>query len=315
MVVMDWSRGIGSRSTRWRGTALAGVILATCIASALLGGLGGGAARAALSANLAVTKTDSPDPVAKGGTLTYTIVVRNLGPGSATSTSVEDKLPGGLSFVSAAATGGGSCSIQGKTVTCDLGTIAPSAQETVTIKTKVTKASGSIDNTASAKSTTLDPVGANNSDTERTTIGAAAGPSCGGKSATIVGTTGPDTLVGTGHRDVIVALAGNDRVYARGGGDIVCAGPGRDLVKGGAQGDVVSGGGKRDRLFGGGGPDLLRGNAGNDLLVGNAGRDRLLGGTGRDALRGLGGRPDRCYGGPGPDLRRAPGCEIRRSIP
>jgi uncharacterized repeat protein (TIGR01451 family) len=306
---------IGREGSRWQPAGLALAVLGACVAAALIGGFGGGAARAAVSANLAVTKSDSPDPVAKGGTLTYTILVRDLGPGDAFNTSVEDKLPGGLNFLSAGATGGGSCSVVGKTVTCDLGTIAADAQKTVTIKTKVTKASGSIDNTASAQSTILDPVDANNSDTERTTVGAAAGPSCGGKSATIVGTTGPDTLVGTAGRDVIVARSGNDRVYARGGSDIICAGPGFDFVRAGPRGDFVWGGGKRDRLFGGGGPDVIRGNAGNDLLVGNAARDRLFGGTGRDGLRGLAGRPDRCYGGPGRDRRRAPGCEIRRSIP
>ena len=45
------------------------------------------------SANLSITKDDSPDPVTAGGTLTYTITVANAGPSDAQAVTVNDTLP------------------------------------------------------------------------------------------------------------------------------------------------------------------------------------------------------------------------------
>jgi hypothetical protein len=100
---------------------------------------------------------------------------------------------------------------------------------------------------------------------------AAARPTCGGKVATIVGTSRGEIIVGTAGDDVIVAKGGDDIVYGRGGNDIIC------------------GGGGADRLYGQGGHDRLFGGAGRDKLYGGAGDDRLHGGTGIDT----------CYQGPG----------------
>src|SRR5439155_26081575 len=52
-------------------------------------------------ADLSITKSDSPDPVAPGGTLTYTVAVTNGGPDPASAVKVTDALPSGTSFVSA----------------------------------------------------------------------------------------------------------------------------------------------------------------------------------------------------------------------
>src|SRR6185436_12898559 len=52
------------------------------------------------TAELAITKTDSPDPVVSGSNVTYTIVVTNNGPGLAQSVVVTDNLPGTVTFVS-----------------------------------------------------------------------------------------------------------------------------------------------------------------------------------------------------------------------
>jgi uncharacterized repeat protein (TIGR01451 family) len=275
------------------------VAIIAALAATIALGIGAvGPALAAVSADLVLTKSDSPDPVAQGATLTYTIEVENLGPDPATNTTVEDKLPGGVTFLSMSATVG-SCTRQGKTVTCNLGMLAMSAVQTVTITTRVTKKSGSIDNTASVSSDVIDPVATNNQDTEKTTIKAGGGTSCRGKPATIVGTAGDDrgasALVGTSGRDVIVALGGNDEVFSGGGADIVCSGPGLDLVRSGPRGDTVVGGGAGDRLIGGGGADELRGNAGRDRLRGGVGPDLLVGGIGLD----------RCAGGPGRDTLRS----------
>jgi uncharacterized repeat protein (TIGR01451 family) len=260
--------------------------------AAIAAGVIGAAAQAADPADLKVTKTDSADPVSRGGALDYTIVAENLGPDEATNVVVEDKLPGGLDYKSSSTTAAaGSCAKQGKTITCNLGNLLASAQETVTIRTIVTKRKGTIENTATVSSDTADPVSANNSDTEKTTVRVASGPSCLGSAATILGTSAADVITGTNHRDVILAGGGSDQVTALGGADLVCAGSGFDLVKGGAKGDRVKGGANADRL---------RGGAGNDALRGGRGRDRLRGGLGDDLLAGGPGR-DRCRGGPGVD--------------
>jgi uncharacterized repeat protein (TIGR01451 family) len=44
-------------------------------------------------AELSVTKSDSPDPVVAGSTLTYTIVVANNGTETSTSAVLTDTLP------------------------------------------------------------------------------------------------------------------------------------------------------------------------------------------------------------------------------
>ena len=66
------------------------------------------------SADLRVTKTDSPDPVLAGTNLTYTISVDNLGPSDNTGFSLSDTIPAGTSFVSASP----ACGNVAGTVTC-----------------------------------------------------------------------------------------------------------------------------------------------------------------------------------------------------
>jgi RTX calcium-binding nonapeptide repeat (4 copies) len=99
-------------------------------------------------------------------------------------------------------------------------------------------------------------------------------PRCGGKRATLVGTSGRDRLRGTRRADVIVGLGGNDVIRAGRGNDLVCAGAGNDYVDGGAGNDRLSGGSGGDRLLGGAGRDRLTGDSGRDRCVGGAGRDQ-----------------------------------------
>lgn len=54
--------------------------------------------------DLAITKTDSPDPVIAGSNVTYTITVTNNGPSDAQNVLVKDTLPPNVSFVSASST-------------------------------------------------------------------------------------------------------------------------------------------------------------------------------------------------------------------
>ena len=55
------------------------------------------------TADLSITIGDSPDPVIVGDTLTYTLTAINNGPGDATGVTLTDRLPTGVTFVSASA--------------------------------------------------------------------------------------------------------------------------------------------------------------------------------------------------------------------
>jgi LPXTG-site transpeptidase (sortase) family protein len=121
-------------------------------------------------ADLAVTKSDSPDPVLVGNNLTYTLAVTNLGPSPAANLVVTDTLPAGVTFVSASGTGW-ACSEAAGTVTCTRAALVVGAAPDITVVVTVTPAAVSpITNAVSVSSDTSDPVPANNSDTEQTAI-------------------------------------------------------------------------------------------------------------------------------------------------
>jgi streptogramin lyase len=67
-------------------------------------------------------------------------------------------------------------------------------------------------------------------------------PTCGGRTATIVGTTGKDVLRGLKFDDVIAGLGGNDVIKGLGGNDRICGGAGRDKLDGGTGHDRCAGG-------------------------------------------------------------------------
>ncbi|MEZ0581333.1 calcium-binding protein [Nocardioides sp. MH1] len=64
----------------------------------------------------------------------------------------------------------------------------------------------------------------------------AAGETCNGQAATIVGA---GSISGTASRDVIVGSPGDDDINAGGGNDLICAGDGDDVVADGAGKDIV----------------------------------------------------------------------------
>ncbi len=118
------------------------------------------AAPAWAQAALTVEKDDNPDPVAEGEILTYTIVVGNTGTEAATNVTLTDNLPTGAEFVSVETTNG-TCPLQpapgalGGTVACNLGSLGPDQDATVTIRVRPTGAAasaGTITNTVTADS-------------------------------------------------------------------------------------------------------------------------------------------------------------------
>ena len=85
-------------------------------------------------ADLAVTMTDAPDPVAVGGSLTYAIQLRNDGPFDGTTVTLVDVLPAGVTFVSAAGSQGG-CRYAAvlRIVRCDMGALPRQGSAQVTV--------------------------------------------------------------------------------------------------------------------------------------------------------------------------------------
>ena len=118
-------------------------------------------------------------------------------------------------------------------------------------------------------------------------------PTCGGKEATIVGTSGNDVLIGTNGNDVIVGLGGRDKIRGLDGNDTICGGPGGDVLVGGAGRDVMFGETGRDKLIGGTGRDALNGGNAADFLNGGGGPDWIASKGGDDFVLG-GAGVDRC---------------------
>ena len=124
------------------------------------------------TADLSITKTDSPDPVTTGDDLTYTVTVTNNGPDPATSVVVTDNLPAETTFVSCSSTGGGVCGGSGnnRTVTFPLLPSGQSATITLVANVNCSVADGTvISNTATVSSSTPDPDPNNDSSTATTT--------------------------------------------------------------------------------------------------------------------------------------------------
>jgi len=281
--------GSADFSLRGRATALGVALIAIVSLGATVLTTGAGAGGAV---NLSLEKADSPDPLRTGEVLTYSITVMNNGVGFQADVSVEDKLPNQVDFLSVEATQG-SCERNGRNVSCDLGNLEETQFETITIRVRPRKA-GTISNTATVSGAgNIDPVPADDSDTETTKV--TEGPTCGGKAVTFLGTEGDDEVTGTDRRDVISTLGGDDSVNSLGGKDSVCGKSGKDVLRGNADSDLIKGGGGRDKGKGGSGDDVvkggprrdrLRGGSGNDLLAGGGGNDSCRGGTGSDTLKG-----------------------------
>ncbi len=123
------------------------------------------------SADVAITKTGSPNPVIAGTNLTYTLDVTNSGPSVATDVTVSDPLPTGTAFVSET-TSTGTCSESAGKVSCSLGDLAVGAKVTISITVTVDASApaGVLTNTATVSSPTPDPTESNNTATDQTQV-------------------------------------------------------------------------------------------------------------------------------------------------
>jgi uncharacterized repeat protein (TIGR01451 family) len=126
--------------------------------------------------DLMITKRGSPNPVASGQILRYSIVVLNGGPGTAQAVTVTDPLPAGTVFVSCASSQGtctGPPVGANGTVTFSMGSLAPGASVTASIQVQVTAAFGQLVNTATVTTSSDDTDPNNNASTATTLIGGA----------------------------------------------------------------------------------------------------------------------------------------------
>jgi uncharacterized repeat protein (TIGR01451 family) len=117
--------------------------------------------------DLSITKTDRPDPVFAGATLTYTLTVRNAGPDTATNVRVADALPAATTFVSVTSSQG-TCT-GGRVVRCSLGTMLSGGRATVTIVLRPTEP-GALLNTATVVGEQSEANTANNRATAPTLV-------------------------------------------------------------------------------------------------------------------------------------------------
>src|SRR5207244_6034112 len=127
------------------------------------------------SADLSITKTDAPDPVTAGATLTYTLTFSIAGPSTAAAPiSVTVSLPPGVTFQGASGAGW-TCSGTNAGVTCTrASTLPPGAAPPITILVAAPNEGSTITNTASVSSSTADPDSSNNTATASTTLIASA---------------------------------------------------------------------------------------------------------------------------------------------
>jgi uncharacterized repeat protein (TIGR01451 family) len=131
--------------------------------------------------DLAITKTDSAATYIPGAPITYTVIVTNAGPSSATGVSLTDAVPAAITGVSVAcaATGTASCGSNGSSgnsVSFTGASVGAGAgnQLTLTINGTVSAAAtGNLANTATVTAGTgqTDPVPTNNSATDTDTQG------------------------------------------------------------------------------------------------------------------------------------------------
>ena len=164
-------------------------------------------------AELAVTQTASATSVLTGAAVTLTLTVTNHGPAAANNVMLTESLQGG-GTVSPATPSQGSCSApSGGQLTCNLGTLGPSATATVTIPVTFTDA-GQWMNSVNASANEPDPDVTNNSASLNINVSLAPDFSVSPASASLTvsrGSSGTDVLTFTSQggfsSDIAVACS------------------------------------------------------------------------------------------------------------
>ena len=225
-------------------------------------------------ADLSVTKTCDPGPVAPGDVVNCSITAANAGPSAAQDVSVNDDLPAGMTLVGTPSGGDFACGA-GDPFTCRLPTLAATRSATFSFAVRVPENAApgsSFTNSARVSSTTTDPGPGHDTAVATTSVV----PCTISGAGDIAGTGGDDVICGSSGPDRIAGSGGSDLLFGLGGDDQLSGGNGNDLLLGGEGNDRLSAGNGNDRLFGSGGDDRL---AMADLLSGDLadGGDHVIG--------------------------------------
>jgi uncharacterized repeat protein (TIGR01451 family) len=131
------------------------------------------------SADLSITNTASPNPVAAGSNITYTQIVTNNGPSAADNVTLVEAVPANTTIVSVSAPAGWTCVNPGSggtgNIVCSALTMGASTAATFSIVVKVNTGTANgtvIVDTATASSSVGDPNSANNTALASTVVGA-----------------------------------------------------------------------------------------------------------------------------------------------
>ncbi len=126
----------------------------------------------ALSADLAITKTNGSTTSVPGGSTTYTITSSNAGPDAVTGATVADTFPSALTCSwTCVGAGGGTCTAAGSGNLNDSVNLPAGGSVTHTATCAIdAAATGTLSNTATLSSAITDPTPANNSATDTDTL-------------------------------------------------------------------------------------------------------------------------------------------------
>jgi uncharacterized repeat protein (TIGR01451 family) len=124
---------------------------------------------AGVDTDLALTLSDSPDPVIGTTTLTYSIAVSNAGPFSAGYLSVSHTLPAGVAFGGAWGSGW-TCAESGGVVRCTRPDLAAGAAPVITVQVTPGPGATVLFSSAAVSAAESDPNPANNSASEATNV-------------------------------------------------------------------------------------------------------------------------------------------------
>ena len=140
----------------------------------------GGPQFIALSADLAITKTDGVMTATPGGSVTYTITASNFGPNAASGATVGDTFPGVLTATwTCVGAGGGTCAAAGSGNINDTVNLPAGGSVTYTASAAISgAATGSLTNTATviAPGGVTDPNSSNNSASDTDSVNVIAAP-------------------------------------------------------------------------------------------------------------------------------------------
>ena len=291
-------------------------------------------------ADLSITKS-GPATMVSGNTIHYDIRVSNAGPQTARGVIVTDTIPIEIVSLSLVSTSPQCGPITSGQIQCNIPDIAPSSFFDIFIELNIPSgSSGTITNTASVVSQSLDTTPLDNSAQLSTIVtlpdadgdgvadgadncpttpnpgqedsdGDGIGDACDAPTETLYcddKTIGQ--LLSSGTYNIIDNRGGpsknlkgtkNADLFLLGdNGDKVEAKDGNDCVIGGAGNDKIKGGKGLDQIFGQGGNDKIGGGQGNDKIFSGDGDDKVTGGKDNDIISGGAGK-DKLHGNKGVD--------------